>query len=77
MLSFKKKKKKKKKVFGSVPPWGGGRDGGDDDEVFETVGLLGTGTQDVHLDFHTTPELLVVVVVVVLVSIQRKVREGV
>ena len=23
----------------------------------ETVGLLGTGTQDVHLDFHTTPEL--------------------
>ena len=23
----------------------------------ETVGLLGTGAQDVHLDFHTTPEL--------------------
>ena len=23
----------------------------------ETVGLLGTGTQDVHLDFHTAPEL--------------------
>ena len=22
----------------------------------ETVGLLGTGAQDVHLDFHTTPE---------------------
>ena len=22
----------------------------------ETVGLLGTGTQDVHLDFHTAPE---------------------
>ena len=21
------------------------------------VGLLGTGAQDVHLDFHTTPEL--------------------
>ena len=28
-------------------------------EVFtstETVGLLGTGAQDVHLDFHTAPE---------------------
>ena len=23
----------------------------------ETAGLLGTGTQDVHLDFHTAPEL--------------------
>ena len=23
----------------------------------ETVGLLGTGDQDVHLDFHTAPEL--------------------
>ena len=23
----------------------------------ETVGLLGTGTQDVHLDLHTAPEL--------------------
>ena len=23
----------------------------------ETVGLLGTGAQDGHLDFHTTPEL--------------------
>ena len=23
----------------------------------ETVGLFGTGAQDVHLDFHTTPEL--------------------
>ena len=23
----------------------------------ETVGLLGTGAQDVHLDFHTGPEL--------------------
>ena len=23
----------------------------------ETVGLLGTGSQDVHLDFHTAPEL--------------------
>ena len=23
----------------------------------ETVGLLGTGTQDVHLDYHTAPEL--------------------
>ena len=23
----------------------------------ETVGLLGTGTQDVHLDFYTAPEL--------------------
>ena len=23
----------------------------------ETVGLLGTGTQDGHLDFHTPPEL--------------------
>ena len=23
----------------------------------ETVRLLGTGAQDVHLDFHTTPEL--------------------
>ena len=23
----------------------------------ETVGLLGTGVQDVHLDFHTAPEL--------------------
>ena len=25
----------------------------------ETVGLLGTGAQDVHLDFHTVPELVV------------------
>ena len=23
----------------------------------ETVGLLGTGAEDVHLDFHTAPEL--------------------
>ena len=23
----------------------------------ETIGLLGTGTLDVHLDFHTAPEL--------------------
>ena len=23
----------------------------------ETVGLLGTGAQDGHLDFHTAPEL--------------------
>ena len=23
----------------------------------ETVGLLGAGAQDVHLDFHTAPEL--------------------
>ena len=23
----------------------------------ETVGLFGTGDQDVHLDFHTAPEL--------------------
>ena len=23
----------------------------------KTVGLLGTGAQDVHLDFHTAPEL--------------------
>ena len=23
----------------------------------ETVGLLGTGTRDGHLDFHTVPEL--------------------
>ena len=23
----------------------------------ETVGLLGTGAQDVHLDIHTAPEL--------------------
>ena len=23
----------------------------------ETAGLLGTGAQDVHLDFHTAPEL--------------------
>ena len=25
----------------------------------ETVGLLGTGAQDVHLDFHTAPELCI------------------
>ena len=25
----------------------------------ETVGLLGTGAQDGHLDFHTVPELRV------------------
>ena len=25
----------------------------------ETVDLLGTGAQDVHLDFHTAPELCV------------------
>ena len=24
----------------------------------ETVGLSGTGAQDVHLDFHTAPDLL-------------------
>ena len=23
----------------------------------ETIGLLGTGAQDVHLDFYTAPEL--------------------
>ena len=23
----------------------------------DTVGLLGTGAQDIHLDFHTAPEL--------------------
>ena len=27
----------------------------------ETVGLLGTGAQDGHLDFHTAPELCGVV----------------
>ena len=26
----------------------------------ETVGLLGTGAQHVHLDFHTAPELWVI-----------------
>ena len=26
----------------------------------ETVGLLGTGAQDGHLDFHTAPELCLV-----------------
>ena len=26
----------------------------------ETIGLLGTGAQDVHLNFHTAPELWVV-----------------
>ena len=31
----------------------------------ETVGLFGTGAQDVHLDFHTAPELWSVVVFVV------------
>ena len=31
----------------------------------ETVGLLGTGAKDVHLDFHTALELHLVVVVVV------------
>ena len=25
----------------------------------ETVGLLGTGAQDVHLDFHTAPDLCI------------------
>ena len=25
----------------------------------ETVGLLGTGAKDVHLDFHTAPELCI------------------
>ena len=28
----------------------------------ETVGLLGTGAQDGHLDFHTAPELCTVLV---------------
>ena len=28
----------------------------------ETVGLLGTGAQDVHLDFHTAPELCSIIV---------------
>ena len=28
----------------------------------ETVGLLGTGAQDVHLDFHTAPELCILLV---------------
>ena len=23
----------------------------------ETIGLLGTGAQDIHLEFHTAPEL--------------------
>ena len=27
----------------------------------ETVGLLGTGAQDGHLDFHTAPELWLLV----------------
>ena len=26
----------------------------------ETVGLLGTGAQDVHLDLHTAPELCII-----------------
>ena len=30
----------------------------------ETVGLLGMGAQDSHLDFHTAPELWVVVAIV-------------
>ena len=28
--------------------------------VTETVGLLGTGAQDVHLNFHTAPDLCVI-----------------
>ena len=47
----------------------------------ETVGLLGTGAQDVHLEFHTAPELCIcsVVVVEVLLYIQRNrrlIRDG-
>ena len=30
----------------------------------ETVGLLGTGSQDGHLDFHTAPELCIVIIIV-------------
>ena len=37
----------------------------------ETVGLLGTGAQDVHLDFHTAPELCVVLSFSVAIRPQR------
>ena len=46
----------------------------------ETVGLLGTGIQDVHFDFHTAPELCVVYVdVEVLLYVHRNrrvIRDG-
>ena len=35
----------------------------------ETVGLLGTGAQDVHLDFHTAPELCGVQLTFLLISL--------
>ena len=41
----------------------------------ETVGLLGTGAQDVHLDFHTPPELCCELAVVeVLIYVHRNRR---
>ena len=35
----------------------------------ETVGLLGTGAQDGHLDFHTAPELFIAQDSVVLLNV--------
>ena len=37
----------------------------------ETVGLLGTGAQDVHLNFHTAPELGLVVTGEVMLNVLR------
>ena len=42
----KKDRKKERKKEKLVECW-----------LTETVGLLGTGAQDGHLDFHTAPEL--------------------
>ena len=38
----------------------------------ETVGLLGTGAQDVHLDFHTAPELCYMPAIVGIVQVRAQ-----
>ena len=40
----------------------------------ETVGLLGTGAQDDHLDFHTAPELWAVRIETELILYPRRMR---
>ena len=37
----------------------------------ETVGVLGTGAQDGHLDFHTAPELVIVKSVNMVLNVLR------
>ena len=46
--------------------------------VHKTTGLLGTGAQDVHLDFHTAPELWIekpgAMLLLLLLGIERLIR---